>query len=48
MQSQQRRINRIMSGVQSTTFSSTKIAKCTPYAKDGLPGHRANRGGKQY
>ena len=46
MQSQSRKINRIMSGVQSTTFSSTKVAKCTPYAKAELPGHRTNRGGK--
>ena len=46
MQSQSRKINRIMAGIQSELFSSTKVAKCTPYAKAGLPGHRKNRGGK--
>jgi len=43
MQSQQRKIKRITSGVQNPSFSSTKVAKCTPYAKIGLPGFRANR-----
>ena len=43
MQSQSRRIKRIMAGVQSESFSSTKVAKVTPYAKAGLPGHRKNR-----
>ena len=46
MQSQSRKINRIISGQQSTAFSSTKVANVTPYAKAGLPGHRKNRGGK--
>ena len=43
MQSQSRRIKRIMAGVQSESFSSTKVAKVTPYAKAGLPGHRKSR-----
>ena len=46
MQSQQRKIKRITSGLQNPVFSSTKVAKVTPYAKAGLPGHRKNRGGK--
>ena len=46
MQSQSRKIKRIMAGLQSDSFSSTKVSKYTPYAKAGLPGHRANRGSK--
>ena len=46
MQSQSRKINRIMAGRQSESFSSTKVSKYTPYAKAGLTGHRKNRGGK--
>ena len=46
MQSQSRKIKRIVSGLQSEAFSSTKVAKVTPYAKAGLPGHRKSRGGK--
>jgi len=43
MQSQQRRIKRIGLGLQNPSFSSTRVAKCTPYAKIGLAGFRANR-----
>ena len=46
MQSQSRRIKRIMAGLQSEAFNSTKVAKVTPYAKAGLPGHRKSRGNK--
>jgi len=43
MQSQSRRIKRIMAGVQNPSFSSTKVSKYTAYAKIGLAGFRANR-----
>lgn len=46
MQSQSRRIKRIMAGLQSESFSSTKISKYTKYESAGYPGYRKNRGGK--
>ena len=46
MQSQSRRIKRIMAGLQNPVASSTKVSKYTPYAKAGLPGYRKSRGNK--